>query len=137
MKISRDYLRKKSDASVESDSKIREADHSFAESDDNRNDKNDPVESMDAAKPGQPSRVITKRNLLKNKRKRDYEEFTIEENCLLDKLTKYLKFICTNFNENLVFSEKDTLERVITYFDKFQLPKPIETLKVRRYLSYN
>lgn len=130
MKISRDYLRKKSDASA-SDIKLKETCRSLAESEDNNNIEKKEGEAGNAIKSQQASKVNAKTKLLKNKRKRDVEEFTIEENCLLDKLTKYLKFISLNLSDNLIISEKETIERVMSYFDKLQLPNPIETLKVK------
>lgn len=127
MKISRDYIRKKSDASASAD-KPKEVSLSEIDSQEVKVNKKDNSKSQ--------TKGNLKQDLLKNKRKRDTDQFTVDEDCLLGKISRYLKYICSKHkDENIIQAEKETIESVMTYLDKLKLPNPIETLKVGNKIS--
>lgn len=78
----------------------------------------------------QVAHAVVKLQFLKSKRKRDEEELSEEENVLLEKITLYLNFTCQNYEDDLIENEKESLMKVISYFDEFKLPNPIDILKV-------
>ena len=55
-----------------------------------------------------------------------------KEGTLLNKISKYMKYICQSFTEETEVKEKETLLRVFSYFLKYKIESPIETLKVRQ-----
>ncbi len=69
-------------------------------------------------------------NFLKSKRKRD-TVVLVEPGSLIEKITNYLKHISENLsNSEYEVSEKETLNRVFTYLNKYKMENSIEILKV-------
>lgn len=73
---------------------------------------------------------------LKSKRKREEETNKLEPGSLLEKISNYLKYITKSISVEVEVTEKETILRVMSYLDKYNLENPIGLLKVRNALNY-
>lgn len=78
-----------------------------------------------------------RKDMLHGKRKRE-NSIQLDENCLIWKIAKYLKYVTQHVNPKTELSERETLDKIVSYLTSKEIENPIETLKVSLlYIQYH